>query len=198
MIFDESLLTRNHPRRFGRALVTLILSKKDSLDEAEQDVWHEQLSDLPIDAVEDAAKKFAKQDERFLPSVGEWYALADRIAAARLADDDIVALPPAVTPEREAEGRIRRARDTFLTQWGARTGTPIGDDHPLKTAPITVPTYSCTICHDTGWVENKNIAASVEFGYDVLQASHCVCWDHNATLQRYRAKAHIRQKGHAA
>jgi hypothetical protein len=192
-------LTERHPRIFATTFIKLALTKKDHTDrvadENLQGEYFQVLSGLPIDAVIQAAEHIKRAPERFLPSAGEWYTLADEIACeAQVEGPHAPALPAPRDPVDEEQTRIQTAREQFFERWATAAGGTLAADHPLRTAPPMIPTYACLTCRDVGWVEVPDEKATRIAGHPVLCAKHCICWAHNPTLLHRRASTALKQK----
>ena len=101
-------LTEDEPKRFLQAFNTLAASKSGETDVVKYEVYFQGLSDLPIEAVEQAARTLQKEPGAFLPDAGTWYRLADKLAAEmveKAAQQDVLSLPAA--PRVETDERER-------------------------------------------------------------------------------------------
>jgi hypothetical protein len=199
MMLHPDQLTERHPRVFATAFIKLALTKKDHTDrvadETLQGEYFHVLSDLPIDAVIQAAEHIKRAPERFLPSAGEWYTLADELACeAQVEGPHAPALPAPRDPMIEEQALIQTARGQFFEHWAKMAGVELPADHPLRMAPATIPTYACLICRDVGWVDVEDEAATQKAGRQVMCAKHCICWAHNPTLLHRRASTALKQK----
>jgi hypothetical protein len=170
------------PERFLRAFNNLAVSKSGEADELKFESYFEELGPLPIEAVEEAARELKLIPGAFMPDLGTWFRLADDIAAKHLESSAQAQLPDSRHAEDNEIERIRIARATFVQNMEKMTGRTLADDHPMKVGTPRLPTFACTTCQDTGWIDRE------EDG--VPRARHCQCWSHNPVLERNRA--HLR------
>jgi hypothetical protein len=173
-------------QRFARSFNDLALSKSGTHDDAEMLVYFKELRMLPIEAVEAAARELKLNPGPFLPDMGTWYRLADKIAAEGIEKDaqrEVQALPAARHIEESEIERVRAARDDFVARMETLTGRILPPDHPMKSPDIPLPTYACSVCRDVGWVKEDHGD----------RVRHCVCWETNTVIQQQRARATLRK-----
>jgi len=184
-------LTADEPKRFLQAFNTLAASKSGETDVVKYEVYFQGLHDLPIEAVEQSARTLQKEPGAFLPDAGTWYRLADKLAAEmveKAVEEDVRSLPPAPRVATDERERLIAARDDFVARMETLTGRTIPADHPMKSRDIQLPMYGCPVCKDVGWVREGDTSTRVR---------HCVCWDRNPVLQKWRATARVKKAASA-
>ena len=179
------LYASEEPERFLRAFNNLAVSKSGEHDEVEYESYFELLGELPIDAVEQAARELKRTPGAFMPDAGTWFRVADNIAAESLVENTNTDIRQLYAP-RDAEGdeveRIKVARAKFVAQMEKLTGRTLSADHAMKVSTPKVPTYACSTCRDLGWVETEN-----------RRYQHCQCWSHNPVLKKERARSRLKR-----
>jgi hypothetical protein len=184
-------LTADEPKRFLQAFNTLAASKSGETDVVKYEVYFQGLHDLPIESVEQAARTLQKEPGAFLPDSGTWYRLADKLAAEmveKAAQQEVLSLPAAPRVETDERERLLAARDDFVARMEAMTGRTLPADHTMKSRDLQLPMYGCSVCKDVGWVQDSNTSTRVR---------HCVCWDRNPVLQKWRATARVKKAASA-
>ena len=180
--------TADEPERFMQAFNRLAASKSGDHDAFQAEVYFKSgLNELPIEAVERAARELQQTPGAFFPDPGTWFRLADKIAAEmaeRGAQKDIQALPPSAVVEESEITRTRLARDDFVNRMEQLTGHILPADHPLRSDHIELPIYGCSVCRDIGWVKERETSDRVR---------HCVCWNSNPVIEQRRATARVKK-----
>lgn len=182
-------LTRESPQEFVQAFNRLASTKGTPIDDVKQDGYFETLGELPIRAVQEAARELQREDSPFLPDAGTWFRLADNFAAKMLDDDAhhlAGQLPPYKAQEDEI-ARTRTARDMFVRQYEALVGRTLPKTHPWKQQEIRIPTYHCPECRDIGWVEQAGTMDDFQStGEGVYRLGRCTCFTTNPVLEAKR------------
>jgi hypothetical protein len=170
-------LTRDEPERFAAALNILAAATTTTIDDPHYDARWEILKDLPIEAVEQAARDLLKRDTPFLPSAGQWFS-----RALSLADDswsDAMALPAPATPQQvegAEEQRLTTAKDAFFANLATFIGTERANRIKANTRD-EVLTYQCATCADSGWVPGDPQPQDLRrVGYAPVRLRRCLCW----------------------
>jgi hypothetical protein len=177
-------LASEAPERFLQAFNNLAVSKSGEHDENEFESYFQELGELPIDSVEQAARELKRTPGPFMPDCGTWFRLADKIAAEALEKDNekaVLQLESGQHIERDAIERTKVARAEFVGKLEALTGNILPDDHPMKSGDIRLPTFACHLCEDSGFVPD-----------DDSRLSRCVCHATNPVLKKYRMKSRVK------
>jgi hypothetical protein len=177
-------LASEAPERFLQAFNNLAVSKSGEHDENEFESYFQELGELPIDSVEQAARELKRTPGPFMPDCGTWFRLADKIAAEALEKDnevEVLQLSSGQHIERDAIERTKVARAEFVEKLEALTGRTLPDDHPMKSGDIRLPTFACHLCKDSGFVSAED-----------RRVERCVCHATNPVLQKYRVKSRVK------
>jgi hypothetical protein len=198
----EYRLTRDEDDRFHRAYAFVAASKHLTPKDTEFEAAREILGDLPIDAVEEAAKTLAQEAGAWMPSGGDWYEVADNLAVTSLVasrSSEVAQLTAGRHLENEEQAATRKARDAFVSTYEALSGRRLPAEHLWKSDTPEVAAYACPHCEDTGWQRHECVAADLctvcrakRHLYDHDYADRCVCFATNPVLQA--ARAHTQQR----
>tara|TARA_R100000963_G_C4596093_1_gene71477 strand:+ start:88 stop:687 length:600 start_codon:yes stop_codon:yes gene_type:complete len=184
------LLTRNAPKQFLQAFNKLASTKGSSVDDVKYEGYFETLSDLPIESVIEAGKELQKDPSPFLPDAGTWYRRADHLAWAHVeaqSSRDVKQLTAPRAAEEEEITQTRAARDKFVSAYEALAGRTLSATHPWKQDAITIPTFHCVSCQDTGFVDGLGTPDDLRMPYPVKRVRRCQCFLTNPVLEASRA-----------
>lgn len=176
----------------------------DQADAAVQRIYFEGLSDLPIEAIEEAARTLGRKAEWF-PKLKEW-----RDAVRRVRREVISKLPPArlelpgfveAQPQSPPVAELQAAMDDFLVMRAAgvtREDAVKGLEGLLRAlmpmARAEPWHFDCNVCDDSGFELRtcypdmrepcgmRSCRKQREHTYTV----RCACWATNRTIQRRR------------
>jgi hypothetical protein len=169
-------LTRDEPERFAAALNMLAAATHTTIDDPHYDAQWVVLQDLPIAAVEEAARVLLTRDSPFLPSAGQWFSRALALADAQWAEGMRLPTPTTQQVEGDAAEGLTSAKDAFFTQ----LSTFIGQERAAQLKAQTrqeVPTYLCATCADTGWADAPPDPRDRQLvGYVATRIRRCQCW----------------------
>ena len=196
--------TRDEDDRFHQAYAFLCASKHATFKDTEFEATRMTLGDLPIEAVEEAAKNLAKEPGEWMPSAGDWYRLADGIALKALTEassSSVGQLTASRHLENEEEQATRLSRDAFVSQYEDLSGQTLPADHVWKLQDVRVSGYGCATGQDTGWQTHPctksapcRTCQARRFFYPHDYVDRCRCFQTNPVLQA--ARAHVRHREH--
>jgi hypothetical protein len=196
------VLTRDADVRFASSFNRLMKTKNANLDEYSMEAYSNTLHDLPIQAVEEAAFKLAKQPNSFMPDAGEWYQLADNIAHENLVRELNQPKQLSAPPDVGIEDKRRKARAKFLLVMREKFGSEVANRYRRIIPNGPMPLFHCSQCQDTGWREYDctkkdqcdNCKQRQFHLYDHKWVEHCVCWNTNPRLERQRAQGKLKTR----
>jgi hypothetical protein len=195
---EHQLLARDARERFITAYTFLCVSKNTAYDDVSIHAAMEVMGELPIDAVEWGARSLAQEGTHFMPSLGEWFEVADTKAAHAFASaTEALQLTAGIHLEDEELASLTTARDAFVQLYETTVGKALPDDHVWKTPHDHLQSYHCLSCRDTGWrhhtcVEEDECHPCGQRGYrlyDHEYVDQCVCFFTNPVLVGTRAHA---------
>jgi hypothetical protein len=182
------LLTHQEPRRFATAFAALASTKGGKTDLLKQESYFQTLGELPIDAVEQAAKDLQREASPFLPDAGTWFTRADTIAITNWETSLKAHIPAPREVERIEVKRLRAAQRGFVTELRKYVTKETADAMYKRLLTTEVPTYACQHCCDVGWVNIPSQASEIRrLGYDPHRVARCACFSSNPVLERARA-----------
>ena len=198
MSVEHQLLARDARERFITAYTFLCVSKNTAYDDVSIHAAMAVMGELPIDAVEWGARRLAQEGTHFMPSLGEWFEVADTKAAHAFASaTEALQLTAGRHLEDEERAALTTARDAFVANYESIVGKTLPDDHVWKTPRDHLQSYHCLSCRDTGWrhhacVEEDECESCGKRGYRLYDhdyVDHCVCFFTNPILVGSRAHA---------
>lgn len=193
-------MTDDDADRFDQTFNRLSMAFQHTPDEGEKDVYYDALCYLPVQAVEDAANKIARDGSSFFPKTSDWCDQADHLAAEssqRLFDQEQHRLLPAPMV-KDAHARAVLARAKFLKELRERPANGKVDfakvaDTWERAFPVTKRPWKhgCDVCQDSGYVSRFCDAQSrcrahnyddPVYDHDYVEA--CNCRPTNPVIQR--------------
>jgi hypothetical protein len=201
-------LTRDEPKRFTAAFNFLSTSKNAKHDDVKLEASFLTLGDLPIEAVELAARTLSKESNSFMVDDGTWYETADNIAAETLVrNTEKARYLTAPKIEQEEKSETLKARKAFVELFEKFAGKTLSISHPWKSDQVNLMTFHCVSCSDIGWRNSecttdnlcKLCRTSKQHLYDHGYVFRCTCWMTNPLLEARRASAKLsyRRKSNA-
>tara|TARA_R110000824_G_scaffold282521_3_gene470784 strand:+ start:3986 stop:4585 length:600 start_codon:yes stop_codon:yes gene_type:complete len=183
-------LTRDAPDQFIQAFNKLASTKGSSVDDVKYEGYFETLSDLPIESVIEAGKELQKDPSPFLPDAGTWYRRADHLAWAHVEAQSSRDVKQLTAPRAAEEAEItktRAARDKFVSAYETLAGRTLSATHPWKQDAVTIPTFYCVSCQDTGFVDGQGTPDDLLMPYTVERVKRCACFMTNPVLEATRS-----------
>jgi hypothetical protein len=192
-------LTRDATNRFTTAFNVLAVSKHASHEDVKIEAALLVLGDLPIESVEYAAQRLARESNSFMPDYGSWYEVADTHAANSLvAETEVAQLTSGRYLQEEEQVATKAARDAFMEAYETLAGKRLPSDHVWRSEAIQLPHFSCPDCTDSGWRQHdcrtEDQCASCRLTgrhiYDHSYVDRCDCFASNPSLQAARSRSH--------
>jgi hypothetical protein len=181
-------LVRNERERFALCFTSLASSKGGQADEVKLRAYFLALADCSIVGCERAARQLIRTAGAFLPDAGTWRDLADDLGLQQYAEDLKAAQPAPRLVEQDEEARLCTARDAFIETLRRYVTPATADALAASLATKAAPTYSCTVCEDSGFVPAAPDQRDLQrVGYVADRIQRCVCAPTNPVLERQRA-----------
>jgi len=193
-------LTRDEPKRFTAAFNFLSTSKNAKHDDVKLEASFLTLGDLPIDAVEIAARTLSRESNSFMPDDGTWYETADNIAAETLVKHtENARYLTAPKIEEEEKSKTLTARKAFVKLYESFAKKSLPWTHNWKSSDVQVMTFHCSACSDSGWLNGECVTDNLcpscrqkkQRMYSHGYVYRCRCWETNPLLEARRASAKL-------
>jgi hypothetical protein len=175
------ILTRDAKQRFALAFNFLASTKNTPVDAVKLSAYFKELAGVPIAAIEATGYELGGEPSPFLPDAGTWKARSEAFASdqrAKTLGKAVQQLTDGREVEQDEITRTLAARNKFFDEYARLLGKEIPAQHASRTSLPRLPTYGCSRCRDTGWIEEDPVTTRVR---------RCACWEKNPVLEQRRA-----------